>query len=377
MTVNQTLIGLIRTVVTAAVGIAATWLAKHLGVPIDSTAVAGPVALAAIGGYYTAVRTLEKRWPWVGWLLGYKASVAFGSNAKAVRRKIAETVVPGKRLGRHVHHDPRSRLYPAPTAGTLVSVMHQTVGLPLDQGDVGSCTANALIGVLNSAPNDQPTPHPRTEADAQALYHEETVEEGSPWPPNDPGGTGIAVCKAAEKLGLGITSYTHTFNLQDALAALVLRPVIIGINWYTSFDTPGPDGMVSIGKGATVRGGHEVLVYGLDVDKRVVYCMNSWGPGWGFGGTFLMSWDTLGQLLAEQGDVTVPIVNAPVPTPTPGPAPGPTPTPTPTPGPAPTHMRVTLTDPAVIAHIERNAPRHGESNDAYAEHTLAKAYNVT
>ena len=115
------------------------------------------------------------------------------------------------------------------------------------------------------------------------------------------------VCKAAKQLGL-ISSYKHAFGIDHALAALVLRPVITGINWYTSFDTPDPaTGLVEIASGATVRGGHEVVADGIDADKQLVWLWNSWGTGWGVGGRFCMSFETWDQLLKERGDVTVPM----------------------------------------------------------------------
>jgi hypothetical protein len=51
----------------------------------------------------------------------------------------------GKRLGRHVRHDPRLRDFRARRAPEVVSVQHQATGLPLNQGDLGSCTANAPV----------------------------------------------------------------------------------------------------------------------------------------------------------------------------------------------------------------------------------------
>ena len=38
-------------------------------------------------------------------------------------------------------------------------------------------------------------------------------------------------------------------------------------------------------------------------------CYQSWGPDWGKRGTFWLSFDTLGRLLDEAGDVTVPVVD--------------------------------------------------------------------
>ena len=220
------------------------------------------------------------------------------------RRALTETVVPGRRLGRNVVHDPRSLTFTAERAAEITSVDHSTVGLPLDQGNVGSCTANALCGALNSDPDHGEKTY--VEADAVQLYVWETTLEGEPYPAHDPGGSGLEVCKAARKHGL-IHSYAHAFGLQHALEALTLRPVISGFNWYTSFDQPDADGLIAITPDATVRGGHEVVAVGIDVDQKLVKFVNSWGPGYGVGGRFQMSFDTWRQLLAEDGDVTVPL----------------------------------------------------------------------
>ena len=226
-------------------------------------------------------------------------------NGDVMRTVIPELVTPGKRLGRHIVHDPRSRNFPAEGAPAITSVVHSATGLPLNQGDIGSCTANALCGALDSAP-DFKGGTPRNELDAITLYELETKLEGQPYPPNDPGGSGLEVCKAAVQLGW-ITSYRHAFGIEAALLALVLRPVITGINWYTSFDSPSPDGLVAIAAGATVRGGHEVVADQIDAPSKLVWFWNSWGTAYGVGGRFCMSFDTWQQLLDQTGDVTVPI----------------------------------------------------------------------
>jgi hypothetical protein len=219
---------------------------------------------------------------------------------------LPEQHVAGKRLGRHVLHDQRSRDFEAQRAPKIVSVTHQSTGLPLDQGQIGSCTANALCGALDSAP-DFDGISVLGEKDAVSLYELETQMEGKPYPPNDPGGSGLMVCKAAQQRGL-ITSYTHAFGIQHALEALVLRPVITGVHWYTSFDTPDPStGLVEIAPGATVRGGHEIVADQIDADNQLVWFWNSWGTSYGLGGRFCMSFTTWEQLLHAQGDVTVPL----------------------------------------------------------------------
>jgi len=218
---------------------------------------------------------------------------------------LPEHVVEGKRLGRHVVHDPRSLDFLAERAHAVQSVTHNATGLPLNQGQIGSCTANALCGALDSAPNFA-SGTPLDETNAVSVYELETKLEGQPYPPNDPGGSGLMVCKAAQQMGL-ITSYKHALGVQHALEALVLRPVITGISWYTSFDTPDANGLVAIASGATVRGGHEIVANEIDAENQLVWFWNSWGTGWGVGGRFCMSYDTWDQLLENQGDVTVPV----------------------------------------------------------------------
>jgi len=82
-----------------------------------------------------------------------------------------------------------------------------------------------------------------------------------------------------------------------------------GFRWYTSFDSPDPHtGLVEITPDARVRGGHEVVAHEIDAEANLVWFWNSWGPDYGVGGRFCMTFETWGRLLDEQGDVTVPIV---------------------------------------------------------------------
>ena len=222
------------------------------------------------------------------------------------RATLPEQPEPGRRLGRNVEHDPRSWAFPATRAKKIKSVNHAATGLPLDQGHIGSCTANALVGALDSAPYYLGG-KVYEESDAVELYELETKMEGEPYPPNDPGGSGLMVCKAARQLGW-ISSYRHAFGIQHALEALVVTPVITGVSWYSSFDEPDQNGVVEIAPHARVRGGHEVVADGIDAEKELVWFWNSWGPSYGIGGRFAMSFASWDRLLHERGDVTVPIV---------------------------------------------------------------------
>lgn len=242
---------------------------------------------------------------------------------RTYRRPIEEQVVPGRRLGRHVHHDSRSLLYPCRESGALKDTLLGRRIPILDQGNAGSCTGNAETGALGTDPlygTLTPAQQARLgEPLAVALYSAaEDIDGDGPYPPNDNGSTGLSVCKAAKNAGF-ISGYTHCLSLSSVLGAISAgHPVIIGSNWYDSMDHPDSSALVAISPGAQVRGGHEYLARGIDVTRRLVFCDNSWGPGWGNQGSFSYSWDTLHRLLSEEGDGTV---SVPVSHPSPQPVP--------------------------------------------------------
>lgn len=236
------------------------------------------------------------------------------------------------RLGRRVHHDPRSLryLYPAHLVDGLVSVRHERHIGVLDQGDLGACTGFAAEGACGTGAlwpaipdsvmaKPQAGDHGLDERQAIALYSAATAldDVDGVYPPDDSGSSGLAVAKAAKAAGL-ISGYTHCTSLPAALAALSRQPVIAGINWYDSFDFPLPTGFIHIADGAQVRGGHEIVLDEIDVENQRVWFTNSWGASWGKDGRACLDWDDLGCLLAEDGDVTVfTPLDQPAPTPTP------------------------------------------------------------
>jgi hypothetical protein len=243
--------------------------------------------------------------------------------------QIPEIIVPDKRLGRSQNHDPRSRAYGfVAGAPTITTTMHQRMVPVFNQGGVLSCTGNAVVGALGTQPlfGVLPVSHAALdEAEALAIYAAATAIDPFPgtYPPTDTGSDGLSVAKVALAQQL-ISGYQHTFTLMDALAAIMLYPVITGFGWYSDFDVPDANGLVKIG--GYVRGGHEVEIVGVDAEAKIITLVNSWGTLWGKNGFFSISWDDFGRLLNEGGDVTVLLpLSVPAPTPTPLPPPSPLP----------------------------------------------------
>lgn len=215
-------------------------------------------------------------------------------------------------LGRHVDHDESSRFYPAQTvSATPRSILWDHRAPVLDQGDLGSCTGNAMAQLINCTAfahtRSVTTNRFLTEADAVTLYSQATHLDGIPYntyPPIDNGSSGLGVAKAAKAEGF-LTGYTHAFGFPHLLSALQLQPVIVGTNWYEGMFTPSATGVVKVA--GAIAGGHEYLVLGADITTQQVICLNSWGSSWGVGGRFRVSFADFSKLLAAQGDVTVPI----------------------------------------------------------------------
>lgn len=214
----------------------------------------------------------------------------------------AKRAIP-QRLGRHVEHDPRSLNYTvSETKKALKKVLWLRHVPVFNQGEIGSCTGNALAGALCTGPFT----HIFTETDAVKIYSQATLVDSikGNYPPTDTGSSGLAVCKVAKANGW-IIAYKHALSVNAALTALQDGPVITGVDWYQGFDTPDKTGLVKIS--GSVRGGHEFVVIGYDPATGLVEAVNSWGTTWGKAGHFFFSVTTWAELLKSDGDVTVPV----------------------------------------------------------------------
>lgn len=216
-------------------------------------------------------------------------------------------------LGRRLepNHDPRSFSFPAPAAAALRNAKHRLYGRPLDQGSLGSCTGNAAAHALNCAPFHQPRHRLYWEPTAVNFYSHATMIDpyDGTYPPEDTGSDGMSVLKVLKNLGK-IGSYRHAFGLDHALHALVEGPWIMGVQWTQDMFQPDRRGFIY--PTGAVAGGHEICANQLQVDLAYpgggyVQGPQSWGKWGPIGGMWRLTFKDLGDLLARDGDVTVPL----------------------------------------------------------------------
>jgi C1A family cysteine protease len=196
-----------------------------------------------------------------------------------------------------------------------------------DQGQLGSCTGNAIAGAIEFALAKEGS-NAFTPSRLFIYYNERVIEgtvasdsgaqirdgmksvagvgycgedAGSPpagcpadsiWPYDI---SKFAVqppqacydCAANHKVG----SYLSIAqNLADMKGCLSERfPFVFGFTVYESFEDMTSPWIVPMPQqGETVVGGHAVLAMGYDDTKQVFIVRNSWGPDWGDGGYFYM-----------------------------------------------------------------------------------------
>jgi len=191
-----------------------------------------------------------------------------------------------------------------------------------DQGQLGSCTANALAGAMQfdqwkeKIPGFMPS--------RLFLYYNERVLEGtvdsdagaslrdglktmvsdgvcpeSAWPYEisqfavDPPNA-IYGWAAAYKT----TSYwSLSQDLLNLRACLTARyPFVFGFSVYESFESPAvaQTGIVPMPQPQeALLGGHAVLCVGYNEARQCFWCRNSWGASWGIDGHFWMPYEYL------------------------------------------------------------------------------------
>lgn len=218
--------------------------------------------------------------------------------------------------------DRRDRIYAAPPAvlAALPTSVDLRSGCPsvYDQGELGSCTANAIAGALEFDLLKQHAPDVFVPSRLFVYYNERAIEgtvdedagamirdgiksvgkQGAPPEPLWPYEIGKfrtrpsakAYAAAALHQALQYQRLTPTAaQLRGCLASG--DPFVFGFTVYESFESAAvaKTGHVPM-PGASERalGGHAVMAVGYDDAKSWFIVRNSWGAGWGMRGYFTM-----------------------------------------------------------------------------------------
>jgi C1A family cysteine protease len=227
--------------------------------------------------------------------------------------------------------DQRDFLYavPPPTAQALPSSVDLRSGCPpvYDQGQLGSCTGNAIAGAIEFEQIKQKLPA-FTPSRLFIYYNERVIEHDVPldhgaqirdgiksvatqgvcpetsWPYSDENKDPdpCPECPYAKKPSDScyVEAKKHTVKLYQRLTPVVNTlkgclasgyPFVFGFTVYASFESQAvaSTGIVPMpASGEQVVGGHAVLAVGYDDSKQQFIVRNSWGAGWGIQGYFMM-----------------------------------------------------------------------------------------
>lgn len=207
-------------------------------------------------------------------------------------------------LGRIFNPDDRdlqhlmAPLLPPPSVPLPVSKLWAFDGDPLNQGATGTCVGHGWEHFLHC----EPVVTQDIEDDAIGIYKASRTLSGLD--PNDLGAGSDVRAGAQVVSSRGqLSEYLWSFNAREVAEWILTQgPVVMGTRYYDSMFSPDPSGLISISKTATVRGGHCYLLRGADTQHGTFTGTNSWGPGWGKGGHFTISFEDIERLVHEDGE---------------------------------------------------------------------------
>jgi C1A family cysteine protease len=198
--------------------------------------------------------------------------------------------------------------------------MEPTMPPVYDQGNVGSCTANAGCGLVQYTEKEQVGMQKRPVPSRLFVYWNTRKAQGTE--KYDSGATIRGTMKALAKWGycgearwpyqeakvlkqpsdiayrqakphmLQQTQYMRVPQTAEALETVLAanNPVAFGFTVYENFDKTEKGGIVPMPKGNTI-GGHAVLLVGYDTKLKCFKMRNSWGASWAMKGYAWMPYE--------------------------------------------------------------------------------------
>jgi C1A family cysteine protease len=195
-----------------------------------------------------------------------------------------------------------------------------------DQLSLGSCTAQAIVSVLEFLDNKDGK---YIDLSRLFLYYNERLAEGNV--DSDSGAMIRTGIKSVNKIGVcdeklwvydivkfkeppatrcfsdavlhRSVEYRRLSTIHEIKSVLAAGfPVVFGMSVYESFEysKTAKSGIVPMPtKDESMLGGHCVYTAGYDNDKKDLICMNSWGKDWGDAGSFYLPYEYLLNGLAD------------------------------------------------------------------------------
>lgn len=223
--------------------------------------------------------------------------------------------------------DARDILYAAPVVRLLQGLPAAVDLRPqcppvYDQGQLGSCTGNAIAGAIEFDQMKQK--NPVFAPSRLFIYYNERVMEGTvnsdagaqirdgiksvatlgappetDWPYDISKFTKRPPAKAYSDAKQDLVgSYSRVAQVLNQMQGCLADgfPFVLGITVYESFesDAVAQSGVVPMpGQNEKAIGGHAIVAVGYNSNKRVFILRNSWGTGWGMKGYFTMPFEYL------------------------------------------------------------------------------------
>jgi C1A family cysteine protease len=218
--------------------------------------------------------------------------------------------------------DQRDHLFAAPRANLLAlppsADLRAKCPPVYDQGQLGSCTANA-IGAAIEFDQMKQNLKPVFTPSRLFIYYNEREMEGTV--ASDSGGQIRDGVKSVAQLGdcpetewpyditkfadkppakcyadarkYKVVSYQRVLQTASQMKGCLASgyPFVFGFTVYASFEGPevAKTGVVPMPQqGEKTLGGHAVMAVGYDDASQVFWVRNSWGPSWGLAGHFKM-----------------------------------------------------------------------------------------
>lgn len=218
--------------------------------------------------------------------------------------------------------DARDHLYAAPVLTLPRTVDMRSYCSPIEnQGQLGSCTGNAIAGIVEIMDRKKGKP---LDVSRLFVYYEERVligtvnydsgayirdgikvvnKKGAPleslWPyVISRFKTRPSTAAYTDALKRKATAYQKCVNFAAVKTALAQGyPVVVGFDVYESFESPyvAATGMMPYPNTNTEQllGGHAVVLVGYNDNTNRFIARNSWGTNWGDRGYFYMPYQVI------------------------------------------------------------------------------------